>query len=289
MTIKLLNQEKSRQLWNLVFILPAFIIFILVVILPLCQGIPFSMTDWNGIGKDYSFIGLKNYLKLFKAKDLWGDIATTFKFTIGYIIGCNVVGLLFALLTRQSVKLNNVCRTLIFMPYVISMLTAAFVWKAIFNGIYVPVFNLPSPLAVPNQALIGIIIISVWRTSGYCMLIYVAALQTVPEEFYEAARIEGAGAFQRFFKITLPMIVPAITSNVSLILAWGFKVFDTPMAATGGGPGKATETMAMYVYNNIFGYMKAGYGQAAAVLMTIILLVLTVTTSKFLRSKEVEA
>ena len=163
-------------------------------------------------------------------------------------------------------------------------------WKYIFNAVYSPLFGVQSPLAIKSQAMLGIAVISVWRTSGYCMLIYIAALQGVPNEYYEAASVEGASRWYQFRKITVPMIVPAFSVNVSLLLAWGLKVFDAVMATTNGGPGRdTTTTMAMFIYNNIFGNSKAGYGQAAAVIMTLILLFFSFLVSKFFRSKGVDA
>ncbi len=278
-----------KGIWIPVFLFPAMLLFLACVILPLFQGIPYSLMDWNGVSPTHRYVGLKNYVKLLSSTELWRDVATTFRYTFAYMIAANVLGLATALLLRKGSRLNNLCRTLIFMPYVISMITAAFVWKSIFNEIYSPLFLVPSPLGVPDQALMGIVAISVWRVSGYCMLIYIAALQSIPVEYYEAAKVEGASGLAQFLHITAPMIVPAFSTNVTLLLAWGFKVFDTVMAATGGGPGKATETMSMYVYNNIFGYMKAGYGQAAAIMMTVILLVISIFVSRFFRTRVVEA
>jgi len=284
-----LHYSASRHIWNACFLLPALALFLAVIIIPLFQGIPYAFTNWNGISPTNKFIGLRNFVRLFHDEEMWKALSNTFVYTLFYIVFSNILGLAVALLLQRSSKVNNLCRTLIFMPYVVSMLTAAFVWKSIFNDVYVPLFNMPSPLGVPKQALLGVVAISVWRTSGYCMLIYLAALQSVPEEYYEAAMVEGANGPQKFFKITLPLIVPAMTSNISLLMAWGFKAFDTVIAATGGGPGNATETMAMFVYYNIFGYSKAGYGQAAAIIMTVLLLTLTVLVSHYFRSKEVEA
>lgn len=272
------------------FVLPALILYLLTVIIPFFQGIPYSLTNWNLVSSESEFVGVKNYIALFKSSSFWKSIGNTFQFAIYYIVFANLIGLGIALLIHRSSKINNICRTLVFMPYVISMLTAAFVWKYIFNNVYSPLFQVQSPLAVKSQAMFGIAVISVWRTSGYCMLIYIAALQGVPHEYYEAASVEGANGWHQFIKITVPMIIPAFSVNVSLLLAWGLKVFDAVMATTNGGPGRdTTTTMAMFIYNNIFGNSKAGYGQAAAVVMTVILLVLSFLVSKFFRSKEVDA
>ena len=140
-----------------------------------------------------------------------------------------------------------------------------------------------------SQAMLGIVFNAVWRDTVYCMIIYIAALQTVPIEYYEATDMDGAGKLRKFFSITVPSIMPAFTANITLILAWGLKLFDYPMAATSGGPGRATMSVAMYVYHNQFSYMKAGYGQAGAILMTIMMVILSTVINITLRSKEVAA
>ena len=277
-----------KRITYALFVAPALIIYLLIVIFPFFQGIPYSLTNWNLISNVADYVGFKNYRTLMNSKEFWTVIKNTFQFTLYYIVFSNVIGLAVAMLLQRPSRLNNLGRTLIFMPYVISLLTAAFVWRYIFNSVYTPIFNQPSPLGVKSQAMFGVSIVSVWRTSGYCMLIYIAALQGVPQDYYEAASIEGANAWQKFCKITVPMIVPAFSSNISMLLAWGLKVFESIRATTNGGPTRnATTSMSMFIYNNIFANSKAGYGQAAAIVMTAIMLILSFIVSKFFRSREV--
>ena len=285
-----LKYSTTKRITYACFVLPALVLYLFTVVFPFFQGIPYSLTNWNLVSSQSEFVGLKNYVTLMHSTSFWRSIRNTFQFAVYYIVFANLIGLGIALLIHRPSRLNNICRTLVFMPYVISMLTAAFVWKYIFNTVYSPLFGVQSPLAIKSQAMLGIAVISVWRTSGYCMLIYIAALQGVPNEYYEAASVEGAGKWYQFTRITVPMIIPAFSVNVSLLLAWGLKVFDAVMATTNGGPGRdTTTTMAMFIYNNIFGNSKEGYGQAAAVIMTVILLTLSFLVYKFFRSKEVDA
>ncbi len=278
----------TKRITYALFVAPALILYLAIVIFPFFQGIPYSLTNWNLLSNVADYVGIKNYRTLMNSKEFWTVVKNTFQFTAYYIVFSNVIGLAVSLLLQRPGKLNNLGRTMIFMPYVISLLTAAFVWRYIFNSVYTPLFNLPSPLGVKSQAMLGISIVSVWRTSGYCMLIYIAALQGVPQDYYEAASIEGANAWQKFRKITLPMILPALSSNVSMLLAWGLKVFESIRATTNGGPTRnATTSMSMFIYNNIFANSKAGYGQAAAIVMTAIMLILSFLVSKFFRSREV--
>lgn len=285
-----LNRE--RTITYICFLLPCLLLYIVMVIMPFIQGIPYSFTDFNLMNaENVQNVGLKWYKNLFNArlgKSFWKAVGNTFQFTLYYILISNVVGLMMALLLKRSTKLNNVCRTIIFMPYVLGLITAAFAWRNIYSAVYAPLFHVTSPLGTPGQAMPAIAVISSWRTSGYCMLIYLAALQGVPNEYYEAASVEGANGPQKFFKITVPMIVPAFSSNVSLLLAWGLKVFEVVNATTKGGPTKdETLTMSMFVYNNIFTNWKGGYGQASAIIMTLILLAVSMLVSAFFRRQEV--
>ena len=282
---------RQRTITYLCFIMPCLLLYILTVIVPFIQGIPYSFTDFNLMNSDTTnFVGLKWYKNLFDAKlgkTFWKAVGNTFQFTGYYILISNVMGLMMALLLKKSSKFNNICRTLVFMPYVLGLITAAFAWRNIYNLVLSPVFGVQSPLGTKGWAMFGIAIISSWRTSGYCMLIYLAALQGVPQEYYEAASVEGANSAQQFCKITVPMIIPAFASNVSLLLAWGMKVFEVVNATTRGGPTKdETLTMSMFVYNNIFTNWKGGYGQASAIIMTMILLAVSFLVSSIFRRLE---
>lgn len=273
----------------LLFILPAFLLFTIIYIIPFIQGIPYSLTNWNGVSKNWSFIGLQNYIHLFRDREFGGDMVNTFYFTVLYLLLSNGFGLLFALMLYRNSKINSFLRSLFFVPFVISLITTAFIWRYLFTDVYSVIFHVPSPLGVVSQAMLGIVANAVWRDAGYCMIIYIAALQSIPGEYFEVAAIEGAGPFRRFFSVIVPSIMPAFTANVSLILAWGLKLFEYPMAATSGGPGNATESVAMYVYNNLFSFMKAGYGQAAAMLMTLMMVIVSTIVNHYLRTREVEA
>ncbi len=284
------SMKRTRRITYACFLAPALLLYIFTVIMPFFQGIPYSFTNWQPVKGINDFVGLRNYVNLFSkvGQVFWKSVGNTFEFTAMYIVISNVFGLAMALLVHKYSRLNNLCRTMIFMPYVLSLITAAFVWRNIYSSIYSPLFGVPSPLGTKGQAMAAIAIISSWRTAGYCMLIYIAALQGVPQEFYEAASVEGANGIQKFTKITVPMIIPAFSSNVLLLLAWGLKVFEVVRATTRGGPTlNETNTMSMFVYDNIFANWKAGYGQAAAIVMTAILLAISLLVSKFFRSKEV--
>ncbi len=272
---------------NMLFMLPTIILFCIVVLIPFFQGIPYSFTNWKSIvSETKEFNGLKNYIYLIKNKYFQDSLLVTFKFTILYMISANVMGLLLALAIHRSSWFNNVARTVLFLPFTVSATAGSIVWSYVFTDVYGTITGLVSPLGMPGQIIYGMVVIGAWRDMGYTMLIYIAALQAVPQDYYEAATVDGAGKLRQFFSVTVPNIVPAFTTNVTLLLAWGLRTFDMPMAvARNAREGQFT---AVYVYDSIFSNNKAGLGQAAAVILTIILVVLTQIVTRSLRRLEVE-
>lgn len=272
---------------NMLFMLPTIILFCIVVLIPFFQGIPYSFTNWKSIvSETKEFNGLKNYIYLIKNKYFQDSLLVTFKFTILYMISANVMGLLLALAIHRSSWFNNIARTVLFLPFTVSATAGSIVWSYVFTDVYGTITGLVSPLGMPGQIIYGMVVIGAWRDMGYTMLIYIAALQAVPQDYYEAATVDGAGKLRQFFSVTVPNIVPAFTTNVTLLLAWGLRTFDMPMAvARNAREGQFT---AVYVYDSIFSNNKAGLGQAAAVILTIILVVLTQSVTRSLRRLEVE-
>ena len=272
---------------NMLFMLPTIILFCIVVLIPFFQGIPYSFTNWKSIvSETKEFNGLTNYIYLIKNKYFQDSLLVTFKFTILYMISANVMGLLLALAIHRSSWFNNIARTVLFLPFTVSATAGSIVWSYVFTDVYGTLTGLVSPLGMPGQIIYGMVVIGAWRDMGYTMLIYIAALQAVPQDYYEAATVDGAGKLRQFFSVTVPNIVPAFTTNVTLLLAWGLRTFDMPMAvARNAREGQFT---AVYVYDSIFSNNKAGLGQAAAVILTIILVVLTQIVTRSLRRLEVE-
>lgn len=286
------SPDISRRGWihigNLLFMLPAFFFLAAVVLIPFIQGIPYSFTNWKSIiSENFSFIGFKNYIILLTNRYFMQTFSHTFLYTVLTIVIVNILALSLSLLLQRSTRFNKFARTVVFMPFVVSLIAAAIVWSYVYIDVYSAIFNVISPLGLSDQVIYGMAVIGVWRDVGYCMLIFIAALQAIPQDYYEASRIDGANRWQQFWKITLPLIVPAFTANITLLLAWGLKLFDTPMAIARNM--EAAQTTSMYIYDTIFSNSKAGLGQAAAIIVTIVLVVLTNILTRVLRKREVEA
>lgn len=295
MTTKVINERKlhpslraQTHIGNFFFLLPTILLFGVVVLVPFIQGIPYSMMSWKSIiSSSRPFNGFKNYAYLLGNKYFLGSLGVTFHFTFLYLLLSNLLGFGLALIIQRSTLFNNVARTIFFLPFTISVSAGAIVWKYMYSDVLGTLFNTVSPLTMPSTIVPGMAIMASWRDMGYCMLIYIAALQTVPKDYYEAATVEGANAWQQFRKITIPMIVPAFTTNITLILSWGLRTFDLPMNVSANM--EAGQTTAFYIYQSIFQNNKAGLGQAAAIILTVILIVLTQIVTRTLQRLEVEA
>lgn len=268
------------------FLLPAIIVYGFVVLVPFIQGIPYSFTNRTSvISQEYDFIGFSNYIELITNRYFQQAFLHTFEFTVIYVIGANVLGLALALMLSKASKFNNFARTIVFIPFTVALTSGAIVWSYVFTDVYSPLFQKMSPLGLSSQVIPAMAVIAIWRDMGYCMLIYLAGLQSISTEYYEAATVDGATWWQRTRLITFPLIVPAIVSNVTLLIAWGLKCFDYPMAVARNM--EAAQTVSMYVYDDIFGYNKAGIGQAAAIIITVVLVIITQGITTFSSKLEV--
>lgn len=289
---QLLRGQRARRLRthgaNLLFLLPAFALFAYVVLVPFIQGIPYSFTNWKSIiSNKREFNGLHNYILMLKNTYFQNAFLHTLSFTVIYELGANLLGLCFALLLYQNSRFANFCRTMMFLPFTTALTSAAIVWSYVYTDVYTLLFNVPSPLGITDQVVAGMAAIAIWRDMGYCMLIYIAGLKAIPNDYYEAATLDGANMIQKFTHVTLPLLVPSFTANVTLLLAWGLRCFDYPMAVARNM--EAAQTSAMFVYDYIFGFSKAGLGQASAVMLTIVLVLMTRVVTYFFRKSEVEA
>ena len=264
--------------------LPAVAMVLLIHYVATAGGAFYAFTDWTGIG-DFNFIGLDNFERIFEDPALIGSLKNTLFLAFGFLILTNVVGLLLALAVNRTLKTRYLLRVLFFMPVVLSPLAVSYIWKFIFdfNGPlnqflgWVGLESWQRPwLADPTLAIWAILVVMVWQTTGLVMVIYLAGLATVSPEIEEAAALDGAGTWGRFWHITAPSIRPSIAIAGTLMLIQGLRVFDQVMALTNGGPGGATETLATQVYKETFALGNFGFGAALALMLTAIILVFSV-------------
>ncbi len=270
------------------FILPSLFLFVFIIAFPLFKGFYYSLTDWDGIARNINFIGFRNYLDIVTKPAILIPLRNSVLFTLITLVLDNVFGLGLAVLLNGKGQKDAVLRLVFFLPFIISLVVSSYMWTYLYSSVIYPVFGIQNPLGDPKTSNLGVALISVWRNTGYCMLIYIAGLKSIPHSLYESAAVEGAGPVKRFFNITLPLLMPSFSVNITLILAWGLKEFDTVMVATGGGPGRSSMSLAYYVYKTTFVWGKAGYGQAVAIAMMAFIVLMSTLVARALRAREVE-
>jgi raffinose/stachyose/melibiose transport system permease protein len=284
---------KKGNLWYWLFLAPTLIALALVVILPLIFGVYYSFTNWNGID-NLKFIGLENYMNLFKDKEFLDSLWFTIKFTVVSVFLINFFGLSLALIVTQKMKTSNLLRTIFFMPNLIGGLILGFIWQFIFIKVFSGVGDLlgiealKGWLSTPETGFWALAILMSWQMSGYIMVIYISYLESVPKELLEAAEIDGANSFQRFIHVTFPLVAPAFTVSLFLTLSNSFKLYDQNLSLTGGGPFHSTQMVAMEIYKTAFTENAMAYAQSKAVIFFIIVAAISLTQVYINKRREVE-
>lgn len=278
---------KSKKSY-LLFALPSALLFTFAIVIPFIMGINIAFTDWDGISQTYHYNGLQNFKTFFTDKSVLQPIKNTFIYGIGYTALNNLLSLVLALLLNKWIKGSKILKTVFFIPMVLSSVLAAFVWGYIYKDVFSAVFGINSLLGNPSTVIPGIIIIALWNAVGSNLIIYMAGLDNIPDMYYEASAIDGATLWQQFRYVTLPMLIPTFTICITLTFTTALREFGTVMAATGGGPAGSSETLAIYIYKNLFSFQKAGYGQAVSFVFMIMLALIGTLMLRFFRKREVE-
>jgi raffinose/stachyose/melibiose transport system permease protein len=265
------------------FILPILCVAFIFFVFPITQTFYYSFTDWKGTGS-YKFTGWSNYLYILDSKSFVASLKRTIIMGIAIAIISNVLGLLIAIVANQAFRSKNMTRTLFYIPKLFPIVLAAYVWgyilhpSGLLNLFLSSVFNEPIKILwidSPNYVVYSIIGIAVWQLVGPIMIVYLAALQGVPNELIEASIVDGAGPIRKFFNVVLPLIAPGITINTLVGLVNGLRLFDLPFALTRGGPANASETLAIRIYKDAFDSLQLGYGMAGAFILVVIIMMIT--------------
>ncbi|HHU19674.1 MAG TPA: sugar ABC transporter permease [Bacilli bacterium] len=277
--------------------LPALLLISFFIVYPFLDGIRISLTNWNGFSQSYEFIGLDNYKRMLQDPNTWLVLRNTLLYGVGSTIFQNVIGLLYALLLNQSIRMKAVARTIIYLPVIISPLIMGYIWYfffayqgGAFNDVLIWLgFERMNLLGNPDANIWIIVMVNTFQFVGVAMIIYLAGLQSISTEYYEAANIDGASRFQQFKNITLPLLMPSVTINMVINIIGGLKLFDVIISLTNGGPGMASQSMSTYMYNLYFSRQDAGYAATQGVLMMVVILIISFSALVYFRSKEVEA
>lgn len=295
--MKMISSKKSKTLSLLAFVMPAFIFYLVFVLLPAFGGVWYSFTDWNGLNPTYNMVGFANYVEAFTTDFTFRkSIFFTLKYVAFMVVLQNFIALALAVLIESRNRSKVWFRTICFMPNMISLIIGGLMWMFIFTKVFPYIaentlltFLDQSWIGNPTVSFYGILILSLWGGVGYLMIIYIAALQSVPQSLKEAAAIDGANQFQVFFRIILPMILPSVTIGIFLTLNSSFKVFDAVYSLTGGGPGRATQVIALNIFEEAFNMNnRYGYASAKAIILFLIVFLLTLLQLKIMNKREVD-
>lgn len=280
---------------NLMYI-PALLLFSVFIYYPLIQGIKFSFTNWNGYSPDYSFVGLENFRYMFTDTRTYKVIINTLIYGLGSTLFQNVLGLAYATLLNTNLKGRGIVRTIVYFPVIVAPLIMGYVFYFIFkydggalNDILLALGKDPMDwLGNGPRAVWLITLVNTFQYMGVSMVIYLAGLQAIPKEYLEAAEIDGASGFYKFFHITLPLLMPAVTVSVVLNIIEGLKLFDVIISLTNGGPGYASHSLSTMMSDLFFAGQNAGFAAALGNLMFVIISFFGITSLGFLRRREVD-
>jgi ABC-type sugar transport systems, permease components len=283
--------KKAEEFKDFITVLPALVFFGVFVYYPLAQLVNISFTNWNLIKSSYKYVGIKNYQWLFAGSgkaDLLNSLKITFIYTVAEVSITIICGILLALLLGKMNKKYSVMRSIAFMPRYISMSTAAVVFSWILNGKYgilnyvLNAFGLKSVdwLTTQGPALIGVLFLTAWKAVGYSMIIYLSAMKGIPQDYYEAASLDGASKAQQFRFITLPLLSPTTLFLLVTTFISSMKVFQSIDVMTAGGPYRSTNVMVYWIYNLAFVEFRVDRAAVVSILFFLILLVCTALTMK---------
>ncbi|GLQ55426.1 carbohydrate ABC transporter permease [Devosia nitrariae] len=283
----------NQNLGAYLFLAPALLILFLSLLLPAVATIGMSLTDVSFL-RPTTFVGLDNYLRLLSDGRFQQAVGNTTYYTLGVTLPTMVLGLLAAVALNRRFPFRIAFRTIFYLPVLTSLIAAAVVWVYLYepysgpmNGFLVSLGLPPQPwLQSPDLAMTALIIMAVWRDFGTAMIIYLAGLQDIPEEIYEAARLDGAGRLAILRRITVPMLSSVTFYLMIILIVQSFQVFGAIYVMTGGGPLGSTETIVFQMYQTAFGYTEFGYAAAMSTVLFFVILLFSIVGTKIMRRGE---
>lgn len=285
--------NRPARLSTLVLLGPPLAIYVIFGVLPIVVAAWFSLTDWNGISRDVHLVGLENYGRLLGDPEVHRSFIVTGVVAVGATIILNCIAIPLAVLLSSNDLITRFYRSAVFFPLVLSPIVVGFLWQSVLSttgllnalltglGMKRIIF-----LGEPTLAVLSIAFVTIWQTLGFTTILYLAALRTIPEELYEAATIDGAGPTARFRRITVPLLAPAITVNVVLLVIFFLRLYEYPLVMTQGGPVGATQTVSYLLVLDAFERSKYGYGSAIAIVMLLFVVAVAVGLVAILRRRE---
>jgi len=284
--------RKPGQGWSaLLFLSPTLLVFSMFVLFPVFFSFYLSFHKWNMFSADTAFVGLENYSRILRNPEFWGVLKNTVVYTLGTIPLNMSLALLVAFFLNKKIAGKKFLRTAFFAPVIMSSVAAAVIWRWVYEPNFgllnycLSWFGIPAInwLNDPTAAMFALIVMGVWKTFGVNMVLFSAGLQGIPDHYYEAAEIDGAGRWQKFWSITLPLLSPTTFFILVMSVIGSFQVFDTVYVLTSGGPLGTTKVLVFYLYEHAFKFFEMGYASAVAYVMFVIIFVLTLLQTKYLK------
>ena len=276
--------------------LPAVILFISFVVVPIISGINISFTNWNGYSQDYSYVGFDNYRKMVTDPSVWIAFRNTLIYGFGSTLIQTILGLAFAMLLCNKFFFRSAARTVIYLPAMVAQLIIGYIWYFIVTyerGALNDILALFGVAKIDwmSQGMRAVIIITFINSIAYCgktMIIFIAGLQAIPDMYKEAASIDGANGWQTFRNITIPMLLPAFTTSLVLNIIGGLKMFGLVVSMTNGGPGYASHSLSSLINSLYFGNQQAGYSAAVGMFSFVFIVFVNLLLNKYLQRKEMQ-
>ncbi len=287
------KRGKGRSDWPgaLGFLSPTLVVFCVFILFPVFFSFYLSFHTWNMFSSRAEFVGLQNYSSIVRNPEFWMVVKNTAVYTLGTVPVNMAISLAIAFFLNKRLAGKKILRTMFFVPVVMSSVAAAVIWR----WVYEPNFGLLNTVLAwfgvpainwlndPTAAMFALIVMGVWKTFGVNMVLFSAGLQGIPEHYYEAARIDGAGAWSRFWRITIPLLSPTTFFVLVMSVIGSFQVFDTVYVLTSGGPLGTTKVLVFYLYEHAFKFFDMGYASAVAYLMFAIVFILTMLQTRYLK------
>lgn len=283
---------RKKNKFALMVIIPTLIIFFLFHTLPLLQGIFYSFTDFKGYG-DWNFVGFRNYMNVFLDTRVQSAYIFTLSFAILSTIVVNIISMFLAVGLNSKIKYHKTLRAIYFIPYMLGTLIIGYIFSFIFTNL-LPVLGETLNIEIlknnilgnPDLAWMGIVIVAVWQSAAFNTILYISGLVTIDPDLYEAADIDGANGWIKFWKITFPLIAPFFVINMVVSMKNFLMVFDQIVSLTGGGPGTSTESISLLIYRGGFQGGEFAYQSANAVVFFIIIVFISLFQIKVLERKK---
>lgn len=290
---------QARGAWRtaLLFLSPTLVVFSVFILFPILFSFYLSFQQWNMFGGAPTFVGLDNYARMAQDPEFWAVFSNTAVYTIGTVPLNMALALAAAFALTKKIRGRKFLRVAFFTPVIISWVSAAVIWRWVFDpslglaNYLLEAVGLPSVnwMNEPSAAMAAIIIVGVWKTFGINMVLFEAGLSGIPEHYYEAAEIDGANGWHKFWKITVPLLSPTTLFILVLSMIGSFQVFDLVYVLTYGGPLGETKVLVFYLYEQAFQFFDMGYASAVAYVLFAVLFVLTLIQVRFFRQQVYDA